>query len=380
MLFSQITGYEDIKRALVHSVQKGHIAHAQLLLGKEGTPNLPLALAYATYVNCLDKQPADSCGKCSSCSKYERLVHPDLHFIFPSATLKDVAKDSQTNELTKRFRSFIIENPYRNLQDWSSYFGAENKQPNIGVEESRGIVKTLSLKAFEAEYKVLLIWLPEYMNIQAANALLKILEEPPAKTLFLLVSNSADKLLATIISRTQIIQVRPFEDQEMESYLVTNGLAAPEKANQIARLADGDLNQAIKLIKEIKNDYHALFAEWMRLCYGKRVLDLIQKTDQFQQLGREGQKSFFQYGLSMFRDALMIKLDGEQLVRVRGEEFDFIKKFSGVLTTGSIEMIAQQLGDASAHIERNANPKIVFLDTSLLIIKILHQMSATPAS
>jgi DNA polymerase-3 subunit delta' len=379
MLFSEITGFDDIKKVLIRAVQSNHVAHAQLFMGREGSPALALALGYATYINCEDKQPDDACGKCSSCVKFNKLVHPDLHFIFPSATLKDTSKEVQQVEITKRFRAFVQQQPYGNINDWASFFGAENKLPNIGVEDSRNIIKSLSLKSFEADYKIMLMWLPEFMNIQAANAILKILEEPPAKTLFLLVSNKADKLLSTITSRTQIINIRPFEDEELQQHLVKNAYADEVKAGQVARLADGDLNQAIKLSQEVKNDYQLMFVEWMRYCYGRKILDLINSTEAFQQLGREGQKNFFQYGLTMFREALIMSVAGEEMVRLAGDEFEFIKRFSTVLTPERIEIVSHQLNDACAHIERNANPRIVFLDTSLTIIRIFHQTSNAAA-
>lgn len=373
MLFSEITGFEDIKKVLVRAVQNNHVAHAQLFLGREGTPALALALAYATYVNCQNKQPEDSCGQCSSCIKLGKLIHPDMHFIFPSATMKDTAKEVQQTEITKKFRAFLLQQPYGNVNDWTAFFGAENKLPNISVEDSRNITKNLSLKAFEADYKIMLMWLPEFMNIQAANAILKILEEPPAKTLFLLVSNNADKLLTTIISRTQIINIRLYEDAELQEHLLRHKLTDEAKASQIARLADGNLNQAIKLCQEIKNDYQLMFVDWMRKCYGRKIIELINGTDAFQQLGREAQKSFFQYGLSMFREALIMSVAGEEMVRLAGDELDFIRKFSAVLSPERIELISYQLNEACTHIERNANPRIVFLDTSLSIIKTFHQ-------
>ncbi|SDL81234.1 DNA polymerase-3 subunit delta' [Catalinimonas alkaloidigena] len=373
MRFADIIGFDDVKSALLQAIQQGHVAHAQLFAGNEGSPNLALALAYATYLNCEDRQPDDSCGRCPSCVKFNHLVHPDLHFVFPSATLKGVEKDRQAAEITKRWREFAKTHLYDCLSDWSEFIGSDNRQPNISVEESRNIVRSLSLKAFEAEYKILLMWLPECMNIQSANAILKILEEPPAKTLFLLVSHNPEKLLITILSRTQMVRIRPFEMDELVAYLVQHQWCDETKAQLVAPLAEGNLSKALQLSQEKSNNYHAMVTQWLRLCYGRKFQELVDYTEEFQKLGREAQKSFLHYGLALLREVFIQQLAAEGLQRVGGEALDFAQKFSRTLGPSETEQVSKWLNEAYYHIERNANPKIVMLDTSLQISHLMFQ-------
>jgi len=371
MQFSEILGLEDIKKTLIQSVQNSHVAHAQLFVGKEGSAALPMAMAYATYVNCEQKTASDSCGKCPSCRKFNKLIHPDLHFVFPTATTKTFKKreDALSSAFMEIWRTFITENPYRNLREWAEALGAENKQCLIPVHEGRNIIKTLSLKAYEAEYKILMIWLPEWMNVNAANALLKILEEPPAKTLFLLVTESRDKLLKTILSRTQHIIIRPFTDTEVKQNLIEKFQTEALRAGQIATLTDGNLAEAFRLNQEAKDDSQERFVEWMRSCFRRDYSEMVKQTDKFQEYGKQAQKALLQYGLSMLREALAFKFGGEKLVRLEAEALEFIQKFATVIHEQNIELLSHYFTDAYNQLERNANPKIVFLDLSLQVSK-----------
>ncbi len=373
MRFSEIIGLEDIKKTLVHSVQNSHVAHAQLFIGKTGSGALPMALAYASYVNCQNKSPTDSCGECTSCRKFDKFIHPDLHFVFPTATTKSIKKreDAISTAFMEEWRKFLAQNPYRNLREWAQALGAENKQCIIPVHEGRNIIKTLSLKAYEAEYKVLMIWLPELMNVNAANALLKILEEPPAKTLFLLVAESRDKMLKTILSRTQPIMIRPFTDAEIKQNLIQKFQTKEVRASQISALSDGNLSEAFRLNQETKDDSQERFAEWMRLCFRSDYSEMVNQSHKFQEYDKEAQKALLQYGLSMLREALAFKFGGEKLVRLEAEALVFIKKFSTVIHDKNIELLTHYFTEAYMNIERNANPKILFLDVSLLVSKAL---------
>lgn len=371
MLFEQITGFEDLKQTLTQAISRGQVAHAQLFVGAEGTPVLPLVLAYATYLNCQNRQPQDACGVCASCQKYARLVHPDLHLVFPVAATAKITKDVTSEKFLADFRRFVAEQPYGNMQDWASFFGAENKQLNIGVEESRNIVRVLSLKAYESPYKVLIIWLPELMNIQAANAILKILEEPPEKTLFLLASNSREKLMATILSRTQIVGVRPFDNDEITAYLEQKAGANATQAQQLAALSEGSMQRALRLLNEPTSDHFVAFRDWVRLCYGLRTQQVIEQTDEFQKLGREGQKSFFLYALHLVREALVWRLAGDVLIRLPEAEAEFIRNFSPFVADDNVQEMVDLLSEAYFHIERNAAAKIVYLDTSLKMMSCL---------
>ncbi|MFN6944226.1 MAG: ATP-binding protein [Cytophagaceae bacterium] len=372
MLFSQIPGQESLKNTLRSSVLNNHIAHAQLFSGQEGNASLALALAYAAYINCEDRTPEDSCGKCSSCLKINKIIHPDLHFVFPINTTKEISKDPSCALFMKHWREFVLHNPYSSLSEWGNFIGAENKQLNISADEARNIVKTISLKSFEAEFKVLIIWMVDQMNVNASNATLKILEEPPEKTIFLLITNSLEKILPTILSRTQIVRVPPFTDQEVSQHLIDKFEQESKKATQMAYLADGNMHEAIKLISETEEDNHQIFSEWMRSCYRKDIPEMINWTESFQKLAKENQKNFFQYGLNIFRESLIYKYADQSILRLNEEDLKFIQNFSKVLDHTKIDKITNELNEASYHIERNANAKITFLDLSLNIASILH--------
>ncbi|WP_347157714.1 ATP-binding protein [Pontibacter chitinilyticus] len=367
MQFSQIIGHHETKQLLLKSVQQNHVAHAQLFLGQDGSANLALALAYATYINCEDKQADDSCGTCNSCVKMNRLVHPDFNFVLPVTTTKSVSKEALSQKFLGEWREFILASPYQGLNEWMQYIGAENKQGMISKEESRQLVKLVSLKAFEGDYKIVVVWLPELMHPAAANALLKLLEEPPAKTLFLLVSQSAEKLLATITSRTQIVQVRSFTEQEVMLYLQQTYKTDEDAAYQIAQLAEGNLNAAAKLTSEISSDYFTFFLEWMRYCYSYKFGEVIDMSEKFQTLGRENQKNFLLYALNLFRKVMLYGVDAALITFLPPAELDFVQKFSKVITDANAGQLAEELNQAHYHIERNANPKMVFVDSSIQI-------------
>ncbi|MEH0158291.1 DNA polymerase III subunit delta [Limibacter armeniacum] len=376
MKFSQIPGLEETKKVLIKSVHDGHIAHAQLFLGQEGSANLALALAYATFINCTDKKSDDACGQCDSCRKFDKLVHPDLHFVFPTASAKGITKRSEaiSDRFLPEWREFLQQHPYSGLYDWTSFFGAENKQAMIPKEESRSIVKALSMKAFEAEYKVMLIWLPELMQAPAANAILKILEEPPSKTLFLLVSNDANGLLTTILSRTQIVKVRNFRDEEIAQYLQEERDVDPVRAQQVAYLSNGSMLEALHNYDEVADESEKFFKLWMRACFKLDLTDLIiNLTENFNKLGKEAQKKLFLYALNIFRESMMWKFTGEQVSRLGGEQKTFVENFSKVLHDRNLPNLVNLFNEAHYHIERNANPKITFLYLSIETARAFRQ-------
>jgi DNA polymerase-3 subunit delta' len=370
MRFADITGNETLKKQLVQSVRSGQIAHAQLFIGPEGSPNLALALAYATFLNCQNRLKDDSCGVCDSCRKNEKLIHPDVNFAFPvSSTSKVTGKDVISLSFLSEWRNFVIQDPYNNASGWNSYFGGENKQLNISKEESRQIIRHLTLKPFEGIFKIMLIWLAEYMNAASANSLLKILEEPAEKTVFLLITNDEKKILPTIRSRTQAVRVRPFSDENIKKMLVENHFIEEDKARQISFLVDGNILEALRLAREVEDDSHTMFRDWMRLCFLKNMTELVKWTDKYNKLSRVSQQTLLQYGLSMMRESL-IMLSGEPtLSRLMGPELEFIKNFIKVLDIEMIEDITLKLNESLYHLERNANAKILFLDLSLRIIE-----------
>lgn len=367
MLFREIPGLISIKQALTHAVQHNHVAHAQLFHGMVGSGNLALAMAFATYLNCEDRQVNEACGQCASCLKMSRLVHPDVHHIFPVPSAKD-----EIAALTPLWRTFLLERPYRNLTEWLDYAGAKgNQQGIIPIKEAHGLMQKISLKAYEGEYKILLIWQPELMNIESANALLKSLEEPPAKTIFLLVCNDANKLLTTILSRTQRVAIPAFKQEDITTYLLEKHHLDPKRAKQIAYLSEGSLSKAVVLSTNEDKDQHEWFANWMRQSYKPDFQQLVLLADVFDAQNKEAQKGLLAYGLSIFRDLFLYQIGASELVRLEGAELDFVQKFSKVIKSERVERIVDELNTAYYHLERNARAKIVFLDLSLTVAKLM---------
>lgn len=374
MRFSEIPGQQQVKQLLVQSVQRNHVAHAQLFRGAEGSAALALALAYAAFLNCEQRTATDndSCGHCLSCKKIDKLVHPDLNFIVPVTTTKAVAKDATSSRFMAEWRSFVLENPYQGLNNWMQHIGAENKQGSISKDESVQLLKLVSLKAFEAQFKLVVIWLPELMHPAAANAVLKLLEEPPPATVFLLVSYAPEQLLPTIISRVQPVVVRPLQETELTDWLHTVHQVAEVKARQLAQLAEGNLGAALAAQHiTADHDYFTLFVKWMRLCYSNNVGDMLATSDEFQKLGRENQKEFMQFALGLLRKVLLYGLDPKLVPHLPAAEQQFIGGFSRFVTPRNADPLTRELNDAHYHIERNANPRMVFVDVSLRVAELL---------
>ena len=365
MLFKEITGLTDVKQSLIKAVNENHVAHAQLFHGGEGSANLAMALAYATYINCEDKQADDACGKCPNCSKMSKLSHPDVNYIFPTAGGKAVLSES----FMTQWRAFVKETPYGNLSNWLEKIAI--KQGNIPAEESRQLIQKLSMKSYEGGYKIVIIWQAEILNISAGNALLKILEEPPQQTLFLLVTNSMEKLLTTIISRTQRVAIRNFSDGEIMTYFADNQQVTSERAKQIAYISEGNLNRALEIATKSEDAEHGWFATWMRMCYALDIQKLVSMADEFDTKGKEYQKAMLLYGLKIFREIFLYRHGGENLIKLEGAELVFVQKFSNVLNINNLEQITSLLSESYFHIERNARAKIVFLDISLIIARLM---------
>lgn len=374
MRFSQIHGLEETKEHLINGVINNHIAHAQLFAGIEGSAVLPMALAYATYVNCEQPTDTDSCGTCPSCIKNDKYVHPDTHFIFPvSATKEITGKDANSQGFMAPWRSFLLDNPYGNLVDWSEAFGGENKQAAISRQESRNIIERLSLKSFEGKYKVMIIWLPELMHPYGANGILKILEEPAEKTIFLLVTNQTDRLLATIKSRTQLVRIPAFTDEELVEILTSQNGISPAQAAQLANMAEGSLRNAWQLKNEVEEDTHEMFRMWMRLCYNNDFSALVDYSEKFAAINKVGQKTMLLYGINILRESLVADYADGQLLRVIGDERTFATKFNNVITIDKVADITSELSEAHYHLERNANPKIEFMNLSIQIARTFNQ-------
>lgn len=368
MQFRQIVGQEAVKQRLINSVTENRVSHAQLFLGPEGCGSLPLAVAYAQYLSCLDRQPDDSCGECSSCRKYEKLMHPDLHFSYPF-----FAKHKEDTAITfiEQWREALLNNPYLSLDVWRSYLEADNKQANINIAECHQIIKKLSFKPFESEYKILILWLPEYLD-KEGNALLKIIEEPQPNTLFILVAQSQDQILNTILSRTQLVKIPAPGYDEIKDFLVEKHSQSPEAAAQIAYLCSGNIAEALAMLGDEANGYHGQFVQWLRLCFANKGLEVLKFAEQLSKAGRENQKNFLRYGISFVRECCLILAGAGGLVHLPAQELETAKKMSAVMNTGMAGQIITELEKAHYHIERNANPKILFLDVSLQLVKIFN--------
>jgi DNA polymerase III subunit delta' len=371
MLFKEIIGQQAIKERLTRSVKEARISHAQLFLGPEGAGCLAMAVAYAQYISCKNKTEDDSCGNCSSCIKYNKLVHPDLHFVYPVALSKDVRTST---DVAGEWRNAFLDNPYITLFNWFELLSAENKQAVIGVEESGEILRKLSLTTYEAEYKIMIIWQAEKMNQAAANKLLKILEEPPDKTLFLLVCESEDQLLRTIVSRTQLIKLTKINDQDLIQVLVDRHALTPEAAEKTAHLADGSYAEAMLLISENENAGQNLasFQKLMRASLKFDPKAVMSWIDEVSGAGRERQKNFLNYALHIMRESLVLNYADASLVKLGADEQEFVKKFSPFIHSNNVERFIDELNKAHYHMERNANAKILFMDLAFKFNELLN--------
>ncbi len=367
MQFKDIVGQKEVKAKLIKSVKDGRIAHAQLLVGQAGTGKLALAIAYAQFISCKDKQEDDSCGKCSSCHKFQKLIHPDLHFVFPVNKDDDDSKGAKSSDsFIQQWRETILGNPYISESLWYSTIGIGNKLGIISTSESSEVIKKLSLTSVESEYKTMIIWLPERMNDRAANKLLKLIEEPPSKTIFLMVTEHQNLIIQTILSRTQIIRVPPIEQQDIAEALVSRWEIDAEKANSSSRIANGNYQRAIDLVRsEESNPYFPYFQEIMRVTYSKNIPNLFGWVEKMGKLGRKGQQEMIQYSLRLIRESFMLNLGLDDIAYIAESEMTFCKNFSPFINAKNIQQVYQIFNEALEHISRNGNPQIIFTDMSL---------------
>lgn len=366
MKFSGIVGHKLLIEKLRQNVDSGRIPHAQLFLGKSGYGGLPLAVAYAQYISCKNRSNGDSCGDCSSCKKYETLTHPDLHFSFPFSSDKGKVASENMETWRKSFRS----NPYIDYNTWMRDLGAEKKQGNIPIAECREIIKSLSLMSFESEYKVLILWLPEYLG-DVGNTLLKIIEEPPVNTLFLLVAESSEKVLGTILSRTQSVRIPPIDSTELKDFLKLNFELNEENASRVSTMSQGDFIEALGLMQGIESPYFELWRNWMGMCYRAKPAEVNAWTDDLSTLGKEGIKAFLSYGLTIMRSVLVVAHTPE-LNTWSGREGDFVESFRKLeFSLEQIEGLVQVLEQCLFEIERNAHLKALFTDATFKIARIM---------
>ena len=370
MQFKDVIGQDSIKKNLTKSAKSNRISHAQLFHGSLGSGSFPLALAFAQFVFCKDKQETDSCGKCPSCLKIKTLTHPDLHFSFPVQILGNLKK---SDDFISLWREMLLENPYANEQDWYAKNDNENKKGIIGADESLEIFKKLSKKSYEGGYKVMIIWLAENMNVAAANKLLKLIEEPPDKTLIFLVTQDLDKILPTIISRTQIVRLKNLNEKEVSQYLVRDKGVDESRATEIASYVNGDFSLALREVskQEDSNSFFELFVAWMRLCFKKDVAGAVSFSAEAQKMGKEKQKAFLLFVLGVFQKSLVGNYRGLEQVKTAAKHKDFINKFMPFVHVNNMEALHKEMSEAYYHIDRNANAKILFLDLSFTLFKLI---------
>ena len=371
MKFLNVIGHHELKKQLKQTVKENRVSHAQLFAGNEGTGGLPLALAYAQYISCENRSEEDSCGICRSCLKYEKLIHPDLHFVFPVVNTGSSGK-SVSDDFIGEWRIAILENPYLNLNQWIEVIAAENKQGGIFEKESGEIIRKLNLKTYESDYKIMIIWMPEKMHHVASNKLLKMIEEPPQKTLFLLVSENPGQLLATILSRCQYVKVPPINKQDICEAL-SKHFTDNSKIDEIARVANGNYGKALELLNSDDNDeiYFNYFVSLMRNCYSKKVLELIKWAEEVASIGREKQKKFFQISLRLVRENFTLNMAGREVVYLNDQEAQFSDKFHPYINETNVNRISEELNKAAYHVEANGNGKIIFLDLALKMVKLI---------
>lgn len=377
MRFVDIPGNADLKAKLIKAVQEKRIPHAQLFVSLEGGGNLPLALAYTQYLFCKSPLENDSCGVCTACRQIAQLAHPDLKLVFPITANKTDKVFTYKDQLPL-FKELFFQNPYLGISDWVQYLGKEDKKPIINVESVSEIHRDLQYKPYEAPYNVVLIWLPELFFHAAVPKLLKILEEPPAQTLFILVSNTPSDILNTILSRTQLVKLHKIEDWEMLEALTQKQGVDIQRATEIVHIANGNYNLAQWLINEEDNSESVnLFREWMLAAYRTDIPALLKFADQFHSMSRDKQKSFLAYALHLIRESLISGMEMPQLNRMTSSERSFIPKFSRFVNPYNAQEIRNMLEKSMYYVDRNANMKIVMANISLRLVELIKDPQPT---
>ena len=393
MQFQSITGQKETKEQLVQMVQHNRLSHALLFLGKEGCGALQLALAFAQYIVC-KPQPAevdlfaaqpqttnhkpqtkeyDSCGVCPACKKANDLIHPDIHFSYPIIPAKASGKPISTEFIVK-WRDFIHENPYGNVYDWLQFIGAENQQGNITAAECNDIIRKLNLKSFESEYKILIMWMPEFLG-KEGNKLLKLIEEPPPNTLFILVAENEDLVLPTILSRTQLVKIPMLTNLEVEAALELNAGVKIEKAMQIAAVAEGNYREALQLLQHAGDDWEVMLREWLNAIIRTGPVAQVKWIDETAKLGREKQKQFLKYFIHLLEEAVRLRVIDSTINDRPTTNNDFASRLNKLCDLGQQEAIINELDKASYYIERNANAKMLFHALSIRLYHIINNKS-----
>ncbi len=379
MQFKDVIGQENLKQKLMADVRNNSVSHAQLFLGPLGHGALPLALAFSQYLNCESPGENDSCGVCPSCNKAQKLIHPDIHFSFP---FPRVDKKERCDEFIKDWREALLANAYHDLHSWMARFDAENKQPNITIKECHDIIHKLSLKAFESSYKVVILWLAEYLG-KEGNTLLKIIEEPPDRTVFILIAENSDMILPTVLSRTQILKIPHIAHDVLASVLQERYGKGEEEAYRLANISNGDFIEASRQIEHAFGELEQLFTQWMGLClpgtYPGKSLEVFNWIENFATIGRENQKSFLKYMMHFLREALNSQVTGNDSRVLTEAEIKLCERLFKAADYNTFSELYTLANETHFHAERNAHPKILMMSFSLRVASLLRQNQVTLA-
>ncbi len=376
MYFRDIIGQEALKKRLLQTVQENRVSHAWLFFGPEGAGALPVALAFSRYILCTQRNGDDACGTCPSCNKVNKYIHPDLHFVYPVNKTRNMERDVATSEdFIADWRNFLLSNPYGRLTQWYDFIDLENKQGMISTEESRKLSAKLFLKSFESDYKVVIIWQPEKMNDQASNKILKLIEEPPAMTIFMLVTENPELLLGTVRSRCIPVKIPRISDQALSAALKNKHGISPEKIVDYVRLSEGSYLKACELMTDTdEQGYNFIkFRDLMRGCFKGSISEMMKITEELSSLTREKQKSFLEYGLRTVRESMALHFDTPDIVFITDEEKGFTPNFAPFVNGKNVIPFSNELNKAIMDIERNGNGRIVMLDLALKISGMLRK-------
>ena len=375
MLFKEIIGQQEVKDKLLRLVRDDRTPHAMMLFGPEGSGKLALAVALTQYLACNNRQEEDSCGVCPSCIKFGKLVHPDLHFVVPVLKTGSMTAPPISDDYAVAWREALLADFYLTESQWYEALGAENKQGIINVKESENIIRKLAFKPYESDYRMVVIWLPEKMNQSAANKLLKLIEEPPEKTLILMVSEYTNKILPTILSRTQLFHVPPISEADLREGLMKLGQADQQLLEDAVLRANGNMGTALQTLRQddVERQHFELFTEVMRLCYARDIIQINGWVERVAGMGRERQKQLIDYSLRLLRENFILHMEHDTLNYMSAKESDFSRKFSPFIHEGNVHALAEAFTLAGNHIEANGNPRIILMDLSIGVIKLLMQ-------